>query len=203
MGGDGLHPSFSQPTTTIGVNSPIDPEDGALVTVDVAHAEIHEGDSFESDAVNESLADGDTLVLAFKTPAGYDIHLEGHVNIKVAGRVKLWEGPAWTPGTGTVNPVYNRNRNSANVSKVLEDCSTGVFAATGNVIKDPGGYSTVGAVAIRAESFLAPVARGGGVLRSETEWILKRSTTYTVEFTAIGGSNGACIVLDWYEIVAT
>lgn len=117
------------------------------------------------------------------------------VNFRAAGKIELYEGPTWTQGTGTAFPIFNRNRNSATTSVLLED-TTGAFVATNNLIRKPAGFA--GGTVIH-DFYLFGDKKIGGEARDVQEIILKSNTTYAVLVTAIDGTNSAQVILNWYE----
>ncbi len=173
------------------------------VTIDVAHHEVHEGDSFKTWAVDESMGDNDTIIIAFKTAAGSKrIHMVWGFLTLVGGDLQIWEGATWTTNTGTLNPIINRKRKtSPDSSTLLEDkTATPTFTATDNVLLNPTGLGTGSATSIDRHYAWGQKSKllAGGT-RSLDEFILKVETQYAVVFTADGGSNKAELALDWYE----
>lgn len=170
----------------------------ALLTIDVGHYEIHDGDSFRAAVVDDTMAATETLSLGFMTPAGTRLH---HVvvgwAIKAAGHVELLERPVWTTNTGTVTPAWNRNRDSANVSGMLEDkTATPAFTATGNLLRNPT-ITAPGTVITLGYGFAAKQTGNQG--RESAEWVCEPNTAYVVRLTADANVNGGFIELDWYE----
>lgn len=169
-----------------------------LVVIDYAHHEAHEGDAFETTAVDTAMGDGDDIVLAFKTPAGTKrMHLLVEFATAAGGHVDILEGPTWTNQSGSLNPIFNRKREvSMGSSGVLEDQAQAGFVASDNMILDP--TSLAGGTLIHTHytfgSNKTP-ATGRGV----TEWLLKPDTQYAIRITADGVSNGCQLRLEWYE----
>lgn len=185
------------------IDSPIDSMSAALNSIDFAHHEKHEGNSFESGAVDETLADNETIILAFKTMTGTKrAHIFFGFHTLVGGDLAVWEEATWTTNTGTLIPIYNDKREvSMNSSGLLEDkTATPTFTATNNILLNPTGLGTGSAINIYpryAWGQRNQILAGGE--RDIEEKILKPDTQYAVVFTADGGSNKGQIILGWYE----
>jgi len=182
--------------------------DGNIVTIDQAtqsitiiefeHHMVHEGDSFISDGVDTVMGNGDTLILAFKTP---DTTKWPHLVIMgwalARAHVDIIEGPTWNTGTGAQEPTYNRNRNSTTTSTLLED-TTGAFLDNDALVLNPNGLA--GGTVIHHFYFNAKKS-GGDLSRGLIELMLKQNTTYAIRLTSYEANNAGQIELDWYEFV--
>lgn len=176
----------------------LDKMSAVLVGIANAHHRIHGGDSYMVSAVDESMGDGDTLILGLKTPVTKRMHLVVSFTATVAGHVTVTEAPTWTTNTGTATTVYNRHRGSDNTSEVSEDKSATPAFTAGGVLTNPTGGS--GGTVVETHYVLAASGnRSGGEARGTEEIILKQATQYLITFVADGGSNGAQLRLDWYE----
>ena len=168
----------------------------APIGIDVGHHEIHEGDSFVIDTVDESMADGDVLSLAFKTPvAGKRIHMLVEGIFKGAGHMEITEDSTWAAGSGTQLSLYNRERNSTGSSILLEN-TTGGFVANDAMVLNSSSY----AVGTIIHSFYVFADRKtGGEARAVDELVLKPNTEYMILMEADVGTNAAHMTLNWYE----
>jgi len=166
----------------------------AQVVLDHVHHEVHEGDSYKVEVVDESMADNDTLIVAFKTHATKRPHLYFNFTTLAGGHVELIEGPTWDTATGTNVPAINRLRvPPLNVSSLLQDTS-GAFVA-GGVVKNPvnlAGGVVIGTIYGFGKNQFS--AQGSG-----PEVVLAPGVTYALRFTADGGSNAGQLTLRWYE----
>lgn len=168
----------------------------AMTCIDYVHHEVHEGNAFVYNEVDESMLDDAVVMIVFRTPAtGKKIHFFWDVNWKAAGHIQLFEGPTWTQGSGTQRPIFNRNRASGNNSVILED-TTGAFLPTMNVISKPALFA--GGTVIRAE-YVFSDKKIGGQSRDDNEMILAPDTQYGFICTADAGTNAVNILLSWYE----
>ena len=174
----------------------------ALVSITYPHYEVHEGCSFTTNFTDETLADGETIILAFKTAMGTKrVHLFVFFTTLVGGSLEIWEDVTWTTTTGVVNPIINRRRDeNPKASGMREDLTaTPAFTATGNILSNPT-LSVVGAASLDKQYAWGEKGKiGAGYLRDENEFILKADTLYAVVFTAIGADNKAQVSLNWYE----
>ncbi len=174
----------------------------AAINITFPHHAIHDGFAFITDTVDETLADNDEIILAFKTMAGIKrAHMILEFNTLVGGDLRLWEGPTWTAETGTLVPILNRKRLAVMASSgFLQDQSQPTFVATDQMILNPNGFSTVPATSLHHLFAWGAQARfSGGIVRDANEWPLKPDTQYAAVFTADGGSNKAQVILNWYE----
>lgn len=169
------------------------------IVVDVAHHEIHEGDSFHVDAEDTSLANAATIIIAFKTMAGTKrAHMTGAFSTLVGAHVELTEGPTWDNQSGTLLPIYNRKREgSMGSSGLLEDQAQAGFVASDNMILNP--TTVAGGTIISTLFAFGSKHSGGSQARGVDEWILKPETQYAIILTADGAANAAQLIIDWYE----
>ena len=181
---------------------PIDPVGGSLAMVAHSHLQAHLSNAFIADFVDTTMGDGDTIILAFKTPAGKErVHIWIDFNTLVGGHIQLWRDATWDTNTGTAIPIINRNDSAPRKSILLEDkTSTPTFTRTGNMLANVVNLGTGSATSLhhfyawgKKEKFQA------GGERDEGEVILKPDTQHAVVFTAVGASNKAQMILNWYE----
>ncbi len=177
----------------------VDEATRAIITISLAHHEIHSGSSYFTQASDLALADEGTLVLAFKTP---DTTEWGHfiATFITNGDANLdgIEGATWDNQSGSQNPIYNRNRNPGNSSAMLEDESSAGFLATDNVILNP--TSLAGGTIIDSVYTFGEKEKAEGGTRGVLEWILKQDTQYAIRVTNnAGGENKIQLKLNWYE----
>lgn len=177
-----------------------DPIVRAILNITSAHQEIHEGSAFMVDAVNILMSDGDTLILAFKTPSGIKrVHFVMDYSSLVSSHIELIEAPIWTTGTGSLITILNRKREtSMKSSGVLEDLtSTPTFAANNAVLLDPTGLS--GGTTIKTMYAFGAKQRSTTLSRDVSENLLWPDVQYAVRLTSDDNSNKGQLHLDWYE----
>ena len=172
---------------------------GVDTVITYEHHEIHGGSFFATGAADLAMGDTETLILAFKTPAGTKrIHLLMGYQTLVGGNLALHEGATWDVSTGTQNPIYNHLRQTTMASSILLESTGGSFVASDNVALNPTNFSA-GTIIHHFYAFGDKGKVAGGGSRGTEEVILKPDTTYAVVFTADGASNKAHVTLDWYE----
>jgi len=183
---------------------PIDEHTGGLVTVEHSHHEIHEQHAFTTLFTDTSMADTETIILAFKTmSAPKFVHFEASFSTLVGGHFQIWEGATWTTNTGTATAITCRNRaHGVCNSDLLEDkTATPVFTVTHNILANVTGLGTGSATGLLNGGDYAFGVKGkvAGGERGLAEYVLKPNTQYAVVFTADGSLNKGQVVLDWYE----
>jgi len=178
----------------------IDSETGGLAIISHAELEAHHGHSFTVQAVDDTLADGEKVNIAFKTGGvNPKVHLVANCTTLVGGSLAIIEAPTWTQGSGTATAIINRLRVENPIqSTLLENDTVVAFTATNQVlvnVADLAGGTTLWTRYSWGE-------RGkveAGAERASNEFMLKPNTQYAVLFTAIGAANKAQIFLNWME----
>jgi len=158
-------------------------DEGALVTIDYAHHEIHDGNHYiASQAVD--LGNGASRQVAIVTGAN-EVHVLFSVITEAEGDFTLYEGATWdAPGTGIAE--INRKRSSTNT-------------ATMAVYYTPTSAATGSATLLQTKHWGSGKTTGADV-RSSNEFILKASTNYLFTITNDTTSNNFITWwLDWYE----
>lgn len=165
-------------------NYPINPvikkdsRSGSLISMDIAHAEIHAGDYWYADDISASLSTNDVKYWLFVTPdeARY-FHSFPQLTGTGEFEFQVYEAGTAT-GNGTEIALLNRDRNSTNTT-------------TFKFYKDPTGTGVSGATVVR--TLRTGAGKSVGESRSENELILKSNTKYLVKATA--RANGIYITL--------
>lgn len=180
----------------------IDELSSAAIGIEFAHHEIHEGDAFFADFEDEEIADGETIILAFKTMAApVNVHMVMEFSTLTGGNIRLWEGPTWTAETGTEVPIVNRNRvGTPNSSGILANQAQAGFVAANVVNANPTGLNTGSAMSLHHIFAWGSQAKPtGGPRRDVAEIVSKPDTQYASVFTGSGANNKAQMILNWYE----
>lgn len=174
------------------MNQHIDDGD-SYVGINFAHHEVHEGNSY---FIATLLATGGAALrsISFKTGIGRQLHLIINWNTESKATLTLTEGTAITATTGTQAQIYNKDRNSARMSNVLNNKS-GAFVADGKVLIDA---TTVGGTVIRTLGTWSD-RKQGSKDRGTFEKILKQDTEYEILITSNDGNKGLGLELNWYE----
>lgn len=170
-----------------------------LVGIDVAHREVHEGDSFLCGYADTAMGNTDSFVIAFKTPVGTKrIHLIYSFDTLAGGHLDIYKNSTWDPSSGALLPIYNRfQTDTPDSSAVLEDQSTGAFIANDNMILDPTTHAAGDKVIPTHYAFGKNQVPASA--RAEAEIVLEVDTLHSVVFVADGVSNAGQVLLNWYE----
>lgn len=167
--------------------------DGTAVTEDRTHKRIHDGHSFMTHHNDSALASASTINVYFKTDASQLVHILYNVIGSDAFDFEILEAPTVTSNTGTnAHPVYNKNRNSATVSTVLDNATSPAGDKVGLDVT-----VTADGTIINSEVF--GNNKGGGDFSLIREIVLKLNTAYVFRLTSRSAGNRCHINLDWYE----
>ncbi len=170
----------------------------ALLVQQIPHERIHTGKFFRFCAFVDDLDTSEHLILAFKTPNTAErIHL---VPVNDSSGSALWnllEAPTITADTGTVQPIFNRKRESDVASAVFD---MQVVPVVGQGTRNP----TITADGTVICQWLIGVTGLGNRLspggnREEEEWLLKPNTTYAFRITAQADDLRVNLALNYYE----
>lgn len=177
----------------------IDVSTRALVAINHAHHEKHEGSDFfllySVPSLGAMTTPDDMITLTFKTP---DTLKWGHFTFRVRGapglRVRLIEAPTGgaTGPTGSFN-ILNSDRNS-----IVESTFLDLVAATGKISYDA--TLATGGITLWDEYIpgsTGPLA-GGQEGGHDEEIILKQNTTYQISLFGTS-TDPATIKVGWYE----
>lgn len=178
----------------------------ALKSIQLAHHEIHEGNSFYVHLIDLTFAKNGEMGILFTAPAGdKHIHVVPQVSVTDKSTFTILEAPTIDVGNYPTNfqVPMNRNRNSPTVSIVssvravpvanqislLLDGDTTPISADGTVIHE----EALGAAKNRSP---------GEGQRGTAEYVLKTSTTYYFRIVGDNTGTGALALdmeLSWYE----
>lgn len=157
----------------------------ALINIDYAHHEIHDGDSFMGYHTLTGKNDGTYLTIYLKTPVtNPQVHMFTQWQASGAAYFRIREGAVVTSDTGSHKAVLNRNRTSSNTSGVFDNeavpvvnkISTDVTIAdrTASTDGDKGGL-------VIWEEYDGVGKSVAGGSRNEMEIILKANKAYVFE----------------------
>lgn len=168
---------------------------GAAVMLDLAHHEIHEGDSFSIRHVGTGKNDGETIAVYLKTPnTTKRIHAFMDWSASGAAYGIKYEAPTITAGTGVQAAVFNRERNSGNTSTVWDNTNP---AVQNKVTTDP---TKTGNGTIISTEFAGAAKSEGAQVRGEHEWVLKQNTAYLFVVESDAAALTLGMSLRWYEV---
>jgi len=196
---------------TIGYNSGVqriaqtDPDDDGRVQefdtlfkaplwIDIAHHEVHEGDTFSVIASDAVAASTDTVQIYINAPAVSSPQKRMHLTLNHYGSgahsVVITEGITFTTGGAAYTPL-NRHRGSAKTTSA-QAVRIGGDALTGDVLQYTGGT-------IIWTELIGAGRSTGGASRGTEEWILDANTGYIFEIISGATSTAISISATWYE----
>jgi hypothetical protein len=169
---------------------------GAVHSIDHNLVTLHDGQNFNTFIRNTSLSTGGTEAICFSVgTCGCHLHLIPSIESSGSGYLEIIEGCSWNSTTGTARIIFNHNRNSSLIPRVLQDTS-GTFKRDGSVIHNPTGI-TGGTV---IEHLITNAAKkAGDSITALDEWMLKQGEKYCIKYTSEATGNSICIRLGWYE----
>lgn len=177
-------------TNSDGTPRLVDELTSALVVIDNAHHEIHEGEtaivSYKSPDASP-LADNATIAFLITTGAR-EAHVVARLGFGGDCEIEIYEGTTYTGGTGTAMTVLAKNRNLP------------LRAGYATVRRD----ITVTGVGTLLFNFFFPGGSGGNAqgVSDDTrdEWPFKPSTNYMIRVTnRAGNAQPGALAIEWYE----
>lgn len=183
----------------VGANSSpliIDTETDTLITMGYTEYAMHSGKFFMCDLLGDSLADNASFAIVFKTDSSSHYHIVPQFAVKAEAHLSVMENATWVASTGTLLPVYNRNRNSTITTSIEENSTIRTFTNTGNAISNP--TTLTGGTAI-CSYYSFGDKKAGGKQRAEEEIVLATNTNYAFVIKADAGTNAGHLKLNWYE----
>ena len=173
-----LNPDGGEPLNT-------DEITGALTVIPTVHHEVHEGDMFTSSFIAQALADDATLELLLRTGATKFVHLTFFASCGGDAEIALLESVTVNSSGVQMNERNNKRTENDNAELVVSHTPTtvgGIFLLEAILPGGTGGNAS------------------GGLLRQDTEFILKQSADYLLSLTnRSGAAKPAGIVINWYE----
>ena len=175
----------------------LDAKTGAAVNIPVEHKELHDGDFFCTHHQATGKNDGDTISIVFKTPnTTKRIHVFAKAFASGQAYFYIKEGSTFTDNTGSAHTVFNRERNSATVTTVIDAVANPAVAA--QVRTDPTGMA--GGTEIYRELMGGTSPKTTGEVRYENEWVLDQNTLYAFIVESDAAGEALNLVLNWYEL---
>lgn len=165
---------------TIILASPLDPDTGAIVTIDTIHNEVHRGEMWHGEYTFASVANGNNADLRLLTGA-QELHFDADVTVTGQATVTLYE--AANISAGTAITLRNRRRLSGDLNPPYTLTHTPTVTATGATALIPGRIIPGGS---------NPTTRVGASTRPDVEWELLPNTEYLLR---INNSSGGAIIV--------
>lgn len=183
----------------------VDAATNALVSITLAHHEIHEGCAFSVHIDNTTANSGDDrTLLGFECPGDASwAHLTVQASASNAAEVFLYEDVTIDDDEGTEIPIEDRNRNTGNTSTMLSFGNPAVAGLATWMNESEVNLANFSAATI-LDHFQLVAGAGpkavGGDQRAEQEWVLKQGLKYAVVIQNIGATvNLHEIHLEFYE----
>lgn len=153
----------------------VDAVDDALVTVDFAHHEVHEGHAYECTVYSAAVLNNGTLLLGIDFPNDVVSHLVYDGGAGGDALLEFLEDPTFANGTPVT--IFNLNRAHADyVVDALTAMTLGGAPTTLQATFLPGGSG--------------PQAQGTVVSpRAGQEWITRAGAVYCVRLTNLSGQS--------------
>ena len=186
---DGLESLHTDTNTKL--DSVISELQGTLTVIATFHKNIHLGRSFMAHHNSSSLANGSSINAYFETPASNAPHIIFDIHGSGAFDFEVLEAPTVTSATGTVIPVYNKNRDSSTNSGVIDNTGSSNSMSTD--------VTTTADGTVIVKDFISSGHKSGGSVDFGKEIVLSASTKYVFRLTSRDSSIRAHINLDWYE----
>lgn len=162
---------------------------GSLVILDAPHHEIHEGETFQVSYKSPDaspVGDNATVVFTLTVGANKTAHLIWDAACGGDFETEFYEGSTTTGGTNMTPQNKNRTFPNANTVTVVRDPTVSAAGTLLENIFAPGGTG--------------PQASGSTSGGQRDEWILKKSTKYTIRLTnRSGGNQPVSLRAEWYE----
>lgn len=159
---------------------------GGIVNISHQHANIHVGRSFVASDYDSNIASAVPKYWSLAAPAVKEMHFRVALGTLKGAIVQFFEGPTITV-QGTALAAFNRQRN---------------LAATPTLVIKYDPTVTVDGTQIWVKRIGSSGGGGNdspGVLDTEHEIILKKSTDYVLKVTSDENGNDAGLTLSWYE----
>lgn len=192
---DGAPLSIASDPSNTERHQEFDPLFKAPLSIDIAHHEIHEGDSFSLFNYEVGIADTETIEILVQAPAVVSpqkrIHLISEHEGSTAHLFEMIEGATYSSAGVAATPI-NRHRGSAKTS-AMQAAYTGITSS--NIVTGGTPLAVWGALYGAGRNV-------GGGSRGTEEWILDAGESYLFRITSAGGGGSACnawIGLIWYE----
>jgi hypothetical protein len=160
----------------------IDGSGVGLVVIDFDDYMAHAGNGFFLNR-GETLATAGDLDFRIVTPLTVDIYMTIFASSTGAATLKVWEGTTKTHVGGNAVVPYNKKRNSANISDLIEACHTAAGSQSGTPMIQTAG---------------SQIIQGSPVVK---KLLLKADTAYLIEIVSGAEGNVCTLTLDWSEAI--
>lgn len=188
-------------------NVGLDSATRVLSTVSYEHHEIHGGRSFTCGYTQTVSDTNDRSIITFRTANTTRwLHLVAVATATAIANFIITEAPTVTDDTGAPLTIFNRDRNSANISGVWDTSQNPDVQGQATFFTEVTMGNVTGGTDIYTETIggaTGPASRTqAGESRGVSEWILKPNTLYAIEVISLDDADNIHhIILNWYEHV--
>ena len=197
------HISIEDADGTVWAQPSKDSVTGAAIIVPYEHHEIHDGTFFHC-WYEQTVSDtGDQTIIAFKTPVSPTrLHMLFDFTAPGAAHGSLLEAPTITDNTGAPLTVFNRERESLNVSKVWDTSQNPDVQGQAMYFTEVTQGNVTGGTELWHANMQAGTGNKpvGGEDRGTDEWPLKMNTLYAFVIESLTDDDNKCLIrCNWYE----
>ena len=164
-----------------------------VTTITTPHLRAHQGRVFTGRVSSDSLANGSSISIYFKTGLNSDTapHIIFDMSGSVKFRMEVFEGATATASTGVDVAAVNKNRQSSNTSSVISNSSvTGSYTQNATI---------TGTGTLLLRDSISSGHKLGGTIDFDRELVMKEDTTYLLRLTSLDNANFCKLNIDWYE----
>ena len=161
----------------------------ALVTIDITHHEIHDGNHYTKTFVETKLS-SQFLNITFKkgVAANAKRHVSFEVGANQSGAVYLYEQIKTSAAGGTTYTLLNNNRTSTKACAYRLITGKTTFSSSTGTLLVSGQYgANLGA------------QRFGGSANSRNEWVFKSTKEYLLRYDPAANTTGIMVTVTLYE----
>jgi hypothetical protein len=164
----------------------VDANVNALVSIDVAHREVHDGKAFILSYIDTDSDQVSASVLVGTMPVSGEYHFNFSVVADATGRLELREGVLHSGG-GVATIEYNANREVRTSSIVNFQCGVNFLSGQGTVLWN----GLIGASNNKSHV--------GGDVKNGFEWIMTSGDIAVLFYP--DADNTKCVInAEWYEV---
>jgi len=158
----------------------------SLVSIRTVHHQIHEGESFSSNDVTTNVQMAAPKRYLLITPdTDTRAHFVFRIGTEPGAKIELFEDTT-VSNNGSVLPIFNNNRNSANANELL-------------IYEDPTVTGDGTCIFVEQDGTTTAGGKIGADISHDDEIILKQNTIYQIKITVLANGTDVSTHMDWYE----
>lgn len=177
----------------------------AAIVQEIAHSEIHEGQSFYTFFDNNMTNTGEMTVIAFNLPPGVKrMHVFFFASSTALTQVSLYESPSVDVDEGTQKDIQNRDFNSSNPSQLTSIETTPVANKVTLYDETQAAGANISKTTEKWHEDIGqsgnPATQSGGQNRGDKELILENGKQYAFIAESLDDNdNHVSLIVSWYE----